>query len=57
MNELVQEAARLRTVTSSSNLVDPILIVFGRVSAQARSWSQAEFGFRLWDLDELREKA
>ncbi|TPQ40119.1 hypothetical protein C2U70_05780 [Bradyrhizobium guangdongense] len=57
MHELAREALRLRTITTNSKLTSPILVLFGMVSRQARSWSQNEYGFRLWDIDVLREKA
>lgn len=57
MQDIAEPAVRLRAVTTASELVAPILIIFGRVSAQARHWSQDEYSFRLWDLDLLREKS
>lgn len=57
MNDLVEQAMRLRAVAELGGVVDPILVVFGEISAAARRWSQSEYGFRLWDLDVLRERS
>jgi hypothetical protein len=57
MNDLAEQAVRLRAVTDSSELVASILVVFGKISTQALNWSQNEYNLRLWDFDVLREKS
>lgn len=57
MQALAREAVRLRAITQTGRLVAPILVLFGAMSREARTWSQGEYSFRLWDMDVLREKA
>ena len=57
LNDVREAAARLGTVTATNAYASPILVVFGRVSAQALQWAQTQFHARIWDLEVLREKA
>lgn len=57
LKDITEAAVRLRMVTADGAHMAPILVVFGRISAQARHWAQGQYNVQLWDLDMLREKA
>ena len=57
MREVREQAVRLLAASSGARLVAPIFVLIGRITPQARSWSQNEFSLRVWDLDELRKRA
>lgn len=52
-----EQALRLTAVCHSGQLLAPILIILGHLTALGRSWSETEYGLRVWDFFELRQRA
>jgi hypothetical protein len=57
MRDLVDVAVRMKTLETMGVVASPIIAVVGRITPEARRWSQGLGNFRLWDLDVLLEKA
>ena len=57
MDKLIADAARLRSVVGQgTGLSNPILVVGGPLTDQAKAWSEQQFDLRIWDGNVLKEK-
>lgn len=57
LSDVSEQAARLHAVQSIGPLQAPILVIFGRLTRAARAWSQQDYSIRVWDIEELWDRA